>query len=155
MKVWNSTLNKWVWVNRDRAVVWWANQTQPTVLGGLYGPAVLWPGHASYASMAYGISQRAEPVVVVGASSISSQSAGGFLRAFWQRVQAPPIGYPSEYAKPEEMFNLNDAHLSWLPAGWILVTAEDVNVCDYIVGTGSCNGVAQPFLLAPQAAVLQ
>ena len=52
--------------------------------------------------------------------------------------------------------NLNDPHLTFMPAGWTLSTAEAVNEMGWIVGNGASPGHAQQgFVLIPQPLVTQ
>jgi len=46
--------------------------------------------------------------------------------------------------------NLNDPHVTYMPSGWVLTTAEAINDQGWIVGNGYKNGTARGFLLVPQ-----
>jgi len=48
------------------------------------------------------------------------------------------------------MLNLNDPHLTWMPSGWVLTTAEAINELGWIVGNGTYGGISRAFLLVPQ-----
>lgn len=52
------------------------------------------------------------------------------------------------------LLNLNDPHVTWMPSGWVLTTAEAINDLGWIVGNGSYNGSARAFLLVPQDVLL-
>jgi len=52
------------------------------------------------------------------------------------------------------MLNLNDPHLTCMPSGWVLSTAEAINDQSWIVGNGYYNGSARAFVLVPQDVLL-
>jgi len=48
------------------------------------------------------------------------------------------------------MLNLHDPHVTHMPTGWVLTTAEAINDQGWIVGNGYYNGAARGFVLVPQ-----
>jgi hypothetical protein len=72
----------------------------------------------------------------------------GYSRAFRQVVTRRPADGVTE---PGNMFDLNDPMWSVIPGGWTLVTGEDANSGEWIVGLGTdSSGQNRGFVLAPQ-----
>ena len=73
----------------------------------------------------------------------------GRARALVHEVATPKL--TTSYTR-----NLNDPHLTFMPAGWTLSTAEAVNEMGWIVGNGNGPGSGpQGFVLVPQTLVSQ
>jgi hypothetical protein len=72
----------------------------------------------------------------------------GYSRAYRQRVYYDPDNIATTQGIA---FNLNDAAWSVIPSGWTLVTAEDVNSNEWIVGLGTDSaGQSRGWVLVPQ-----
>ena len=94
------------------------------------------------------VATGAKNLVVVGTAWASPS---GYSRAFRQEVTGDP-DEPATY--PKAMFNLNDPHWSYIPAGWTLLSAEDLNGWDWIVGLATdASGYSRGYVLVPQPTV--
>ncbi len=132
-----------------RACVWWGMSNAPVTLGTIE-PRAANPWHQPGRSEALGAVELGSPnkLLVVGTGWITPT---GCSRAFRQEVARDP---DSGNTIAQEAFNLNDAMWSVIPAGWTLITAEDVNGQEWIVGLATDGaGQSRGYVLVPQGYV--
>ena len=130
-----------------RAAVWWAGTSAPAVLGtvGWTDPN---PWRRPGRSEALGLIETTATnrVLMVGTGWITPT---GYSRACRQVVSYNTTNYATTQGIA---FNLNDAAWSVIPSGWTLVTAEDVNSNEWIVGLGTDSaGQSRGYVLVPQS----
>jgi hypothetical protein len=135
-----------------RAAVWWAGTNGPAVLGtvGWTDPN---PWRRPGRSEALGLIETTATnrVLMVGTGWTTPT---GYSRAYRQvvsySVKTDQQGQTIFTTSAKEMHNLNDAAWSVIPAGWTLVTAEDVNGQEWIVGLGTDGSQSRGYVLVPQ-----
>jgi hypothetical protein len=131
---------------QTRAAVWWAGTNGPAVLGtvGWTDPN---PWRRPGRSEALGLIETTATnrVLMVGTGWTTPT---GYSRAYRQVVSYNTINYATTQGIA---FNLNDAAWSVIPAGWTLVTAEDVNGQEWIVGLGTDGSQSRGYVLVPQS----
>ncbi len=140
------------YTNQTRACVWWAGTNGPALLGtvGWTDPN---PARRPGRSEALGAIEigGTNKLLVVGTGWITPT---GSSRAFRQRVSFTTTtnqGVTTYHTTPKELFDLNDPMWSVIPGGWTLVTGEDVNSGEWIVGLGTDgSGQNRGYVLAPQ-----
>ncbi|MBE7502504.1 MAG: hypothetical protein HS113_19900 [Verrucomicrobiales bacterium] len=131
------------WQRETRAVLWWAGESRPTVLGTIMPESWNWSNSP-------------------GQSEALAASTAGMRTTIVGTGWTTPTGYPRAWMLTADsgiiriysaMINLNDPHQCWLPYDWILVTAEDVNEQGWIVGTALAAGTPRGYVLMPQPTV--
>jgi hypothetical protein len=131
------------WRSETRAVLWWAGENRPTVLGTMMPESWNWSNSPGY-SEALAASTAGMRTTVVGTGWTTPT---GYPRAWMLTADSGIIRIYSA------MINLNDPHQCWLPDDWVVVTAEDVNEQGWIVGTALAAGTPRGYVLKPQPTV--
>jgi hypothetical protein len=138
------------WRVETRATLWWKGDTlarRLPVMEPMGGNRETEPGR----SQAYAVARGAGKLNIVGSSWATPTGNERAILAEVAYVRYPETGWtdwPLEYT---HVFNLNDAHLTVVPTGWTLRTAEAINEKGWIVGQGSSPGHAQQaYVLIPQ-----
>jgi hypothetical protein len=135
------------YTNQTRACVWWAGTTAPVLLGtvGWTDPDASYQPGRSEALGAVELSTNR--LVVVGTGWITPT---GCSRAYRQVVFRDEEGRTLQ----NDALNLNDPQLAVVPSGWTLLTAEDVNSNEWIVGLATDSpGQSRGYVLVPQQPV--
>ncbi len=128
-----------------RACVWWGTSNAPVTLGTIAwtDPNPWWQPGRSEALGAWETGPNS--LVVVGTGWITPTGCSRAFRLELTRDSG------SGAITPGEMMNLNDPQLSLLPSGRTLITAEDVNAADWIVGQAvDMYGYNLGYVLVPQ-----
>lgn len=138
------------YTNQTRACGWWAGTIEPALLGtvGWTDPDASYQPGRSEALEAMELSTNS--LVLVGTGWLTPT---GYSRAYRQEV--------SHYwenqkiiTTAKDVLNLNDPHLSVVTAGWTLITGEDVNGQEWIVGLATdSSGQSRGYVLVPQQAI--
>jgi hypothetical protein len=132
-----------------RAVLWWAGDTNAILLPMLQPIAAdvtKVPGR----SEALAVSRTTGKITIVGSSWATPTGAARAFLADVYDTQGMPMGWRDVYASCCLLLNLNDPHLTVMPAGWTMTTAEAINDNGWIVGNGTGPGNSQGCVLVPQ-----
>jgi hypothetical protein len=135
-----------IYVRETRAAIWWSDENTPTLLGTIFPEGWGSGNNSPGRSEALAVSTSGAKSTVVGTGWLTPT---GYARAWVLNATKEP----GKSAAIEYVVNLNDPHMSWIPAGWIAVTAEDINAGGWVVGTATLGGYNHGYVLKPQPTV--
>jgi hypothetical protein len=138
------------WKVETRAFLWWAGSQEAILLPTLQPIAAdvtKVPGR----SEALAVSRTTGKITIVGSSWATPTGAARAFIVDVYDTQGLPMGWRDVYTSYCLMLNLNDPHLTVMPAGWTMTTAEAINDNGWIVGNGTGPGNSQGYVLVPQS----
>jgi hypothetical protein len=143
-----------VYTVNSRAVLWWNGVTNAFRLP-IMEPRAIEAAKQPGRSEAYAVLHGPGTLTVVGTSWATPT---GSARAFVAEVadsRGESSGSTDWTLASTRVLNLNDPHVTVVPAGLVLTTSEAINERGWIVGLASSYGVNLGYVLIPQSVASQ